>query len=78
MLADRTEAIQSGRPVDRESRGREVARLVLDGAAGPDRRLDERLGRRIAALAAMAAAMHVGEATARRRSAVGDGEGSAA
>lgn len=78
MLADRMEAIQSGRPVDRVSRGREVARLVLDGAAGSDARLDERLGRRIAALAAMAAAMHVGEATARRRSTAGDGEGSAA
>ncbi len=78
MLTDRTEAIQSGRPVDRTSRGQGVASLALEGAAGPDLRIDERLGRRIAALAAMAVSVHVGEATARRRHPAGEGEGSAA
>jgi len=66
MLTDRTEAIQSGRQVDREDCGRAVARLVLEAAPSEPQvtSIDGALGRRIARLASMATAIHLAETTA--------------
>lgn len=76
MLADRTEAKQpEGRTDGREVRRRAARPAPVSAAEGrvrsADRRetllIDEALAQRLTRLASMAVAIHIGEATARRR-----------